>query len=294
MSQAAKAQFYAERQAKRNAVLSKYAQAMPGMPGGQGLDMGGGGNAAGGDGLGLGALTVPTAADGNPVEEPADTDAMPEPGKIKPWGSVCPNCGGEVEQGGDGSGKCKSCDSDLKFTMHVETAPPSDNKKDDADDGMDLGGGEPPALGADAGLGAATAPAPSGAAAPGAPAAGPVAAAKNARTVTAGAPAEALIVRLSYTVDADVYRDYARVKDAIDTQRKLEPRLPKYAERHLLKALPVGMICPSCGDRNADKIQEDTFCFACGTMSKTTVAVATDANGNVIDGKLTATIRTIL
>jgi uncharacterized Zn finger protein len=35
--------------------------------------------------------------------------------------------------------------------------------------------------------------------------------------------------------------------------------------------LPIGMVCPSCGDRNVNKVRNNSFCHACGNYSKTTI-----------------------
>ena len=62
--------------------------------------------------------------------------------------------------------------------------------------------------------------------------------------------------RLATTVDSDVYL------------RTAMPDFNKATE----KRLPVGMICPSCGSREAHKVSNNTFCYDCGNYSKTTVA----------------------
>ena len=90
-------------------------------------------------------------------------------------------------------------------------------------------------LGGDTGLGAATAP----------PA--PVAASSYKS-----------MIRLSATVDSDVY-----LKTAL-------PTFDKTAER----MLPIGMVCPSCGNRHAHKVKDNTFCYKCGNYSKTRVAAS--------------------
>jgi len=88
-------------------------------------------------------------------------------------------------------------------------------------------------LGGDTGLGAATAP-------------------------PAPAMASSLksMIRLSGTIDADVYLKTA------------SPSFDKTAE----KMLPIGMVCPSCGNRKAHKVKDNTFCYNCGNYSKTKVA----------------------
>jgi hypothetical protein len=36
--------------------------------------------------------------------------------------------------------------------------------------------------------------------------------------------------------------------------------------------LPIGMVCPCCGNRKAHKVKDNTFCYDCGNYSKTRVA----------------------
>ena len=43
------------------------------------------------------------------------------------------------------------------------------------------------------------------------------------------------------------------------------------AHKTASKMLPVGMICPSCGNRHANKVKNNTFCHSCVNYSRTTV-----------------------
>jgi ssDNA-binding Zn-finger/Zn-ribbon topoisomerase 1 len=226
------------RKSRRDDILAKYAQAMPGMgaPAPQGpaagpVDPGlGGGAPAGGD-LGISSLTG--AADMN---ESADMDAVTEPGEKKPWGSVCPVCGADDVNISESNADCQSCGTTYKILQQIELISMGDKGKTSPEE-------DPMGLGPDTGLGAATAPAELPAPAPAAPGMGPVA--SDIRTM----------VRLSATVDSDVY---------------LKTALPSF-DRTAESMLPVGMVCPSCGDREAHKVKNNTFCYKCGNYSRTTV-----------------------
>jgi hypothetical protein len=63
------------------------------------------------------------------------------------------------------------------------------------------------------------------------------------------------MIRLSSTVDSDVYLRTAMA----DFDRNNE------------RMLPIGMVCPSCGDREVNKVKNNSFCHACGNYSKTTI-----------------------
>lgn len=227
------------RKSRRDGILAKYAQAVPGMgaPAPQGpaagpVDpgMGGGGAPAGGD-LGISSLTG-----GADMNESADMDAMTEPGEKKPWGSVCPVCGADDVNISESNADCQSCGTTYKILQQIELISMGvKGKSSPEEDSMGLG--------LDMGLGAATAPAELPAPAPAAPGMGPVA--SDIRTM----------VRLSATVDSDLY---------------LKTALPSF-DRTVESMLPVGMVCPSCGDREAHKVKNNTFCYKCGNYSRTTV-----------------------
>jgi Zn finger protein HypA/HybF involved in hydrogenase expression len=63
------------------------------------------------------------------------------------------------------------------------------------------------------------------------------------------------MIRLSATVDSDVY---------------LKTAMADF-DKNSVKMLPVGMVCPSCGDREVNKVKNNSFCHACGNYSKTMV-----------------------
>ena len=227
------------RKSRRDGILAKYAQAMPGMgaPAPQGPAAGpvepglGGGAPTGGGDLGISSLTG-----GADMNESSDMDAMTEPGDKKPWGSVCPVCGSDDVNISESSADCQSCGTTYKILQQIELISTGDKGKSSPEE-------EPMGLGLDTGLGAATAPAELPAPAPAAPGMGPVA--SDIRTM----------VRLSATVDSDVY---------------LKTALPSF-DRTVKSMLPVGMVCPSCGNRHAHKVKNNTFCYKCGNYSRTTV-----------------------
>jgi hypothetical protein len=78
------------------------------------------------------------------------------------------------------------------------------------------------------------------------------------------------MLRLATVVDADVYL------------RTASPDFDRTTE----KRLPVGMICPKCGNRNAHKVKSSTFCYDCGTYSKTEVRANTK-NPSKLDATIT-------
>jgi len=231
------------RKTRRDQVLAKYAQVAPGM----GAPMGGapapmspaagpvdpnvGAPAPAGGDLGISALT------GTEMNESSDLDAMSEPGEKKPWGSVCPVCGSDDVNISEQNADCQNCGTTYKINQSIELVSMGDKGKDSGET-EDLGG-----LGPDMGLGAATAPAEVPASSPAPPGLGPVA--TNIRTM----------VRLSATVDSDVY---------------LRTAMPDF-DKSASKMLPVGMICPSCGNRKANKVKNNTFCHSCGNYSRTSV-----------------------
>ena len=226
------------RKNRRDDILAKYAQAMPGMgaPAPQGpaagpVDPGlGAGAPAGGD-LGISSLTG-----GDDMNASEDMDAIAEPGEKKPWGSVCPVCGSDDVNISESNADCQSCGTTYKILQQIELISAGDKGKSSPEE-------EPMGLGPDTGLGAATAPTEMPAPQPAAPGMGPVA--TNIKTM----------VRLSATVDSDVY---------------LKTALPNF-DRSAVSMLPVGMVCPSCGNREAHKVKNNTFCYKCGNYSRTSV-----------------------
>lgn len=231
--------------AKRQEILNRYAQApMGGAPaGGAGAPpMGGmGGDLAGAaDGLGISSFTAPTAE--NPEEDPANVDDMSEPGTKKPWGTICPQCGSEDVDIANGEGNCNSCNAQITYEFTAKVKPNEDKGGDDKAPAMD----EPmPELGGDMGLGAATAPAP-GAPAPAGAAPGP------------GGTAP-MMMAASWKTSPDVLVRVAQLGENFN--RKAE------------KVLPVGFVCPSCGNRGVTKVASTgrSYCYDCGTIAKSEI-----------------------
>jgi ssDNA-binding Zn-finger/Zn-ribbon topoisomerase 1 len=231
------------RKARRDNILAKYAQIAPGMgapaggaqapqgPAAGPVDPGLGGGAPAGGDLGISSLTG-----GSDMNESGDMDAISEPGEKKPWGSVCPVCGSDDVNISESNADCQSCGTTYKIMQSLELISMGDKGKSSPEE-------EPLGLGPDTGLGAATAPTEMPAANPAAPGMGPVA--DTIKTM----------VRLSATVDSDIY---------------LKTALPSF-DRTAESMLPVGMVCPSCGDREAHKVKNNTFCYKCGNYSRTTV-----------------------
>jgi hypothetical protein len=235
----------------RNEVLAKYAQVAPGMGAPMGAapmgdPMGAPPAPAGGD-LGVSGLTG-----GADAGAPGDMDAISEPGVKKPFGSTCLVCGSDNVNIAESNADCQSCGANYIIEQSLKLISGGDNESPSTDMGEELGGA---GLG-EAGLGAATAPAP----APGAPAAGNMAPMASVKSM----------FRLSTTIDADVY---------------LRTASPDF-DRTIEKRLPVGMVCPKCGNRNAHKVKSSTFCYDCGTYSKTQVK-ANKKNPSKLDASIT-------
>jgi len=240
---------------RRNNILNRYAQmgAPGGAPGGgmgggqaMGGEMGADGNAFAGPGLSA-MTTDPMAAPAGDAMGGEDLDAVSEPGEKKPWGSVCPVCGSDDVNISDSNADCQSCNAAYKILQSIELISNGneDSAKPSAEEDM---GAAPEAAGAMPPMPPAGAPVggPMGAPAPGAPA-------------PAGMPAMAEtrgLFRLAATVDSDVY---------------LKTAMPSFDRTAELR-LPVGMVCPKCGNREASKVKDTTFCYDCGNIAKTTVA----------------------
>jgi hypothetical protein len=234
---------------RRNDILNRYAQM--GAPGG-GM---GGGQGMGGEmadagafaGPGLSAMTTDPMAAAGAAMGGEDLDAVSEPGEKKPWGSVCPVCGSDDVNIADSNADCQSCGAAYKILQSIELI--SNGKEDGAEPAAEdnmaaapgLAGAMPPMPPAGAPIGG-----PMGAPAPGAPAPGGMPAMAEARG----------LFRLAATVDSDVY---------------LKTAMPSFDRTAELR-LPVGMICPKCGNREASKVKDTTFCYDCGNIAKTTVA----------------------
>ena len=241
------------RKQRRDEVLARYAQAAPGMAGGMGGAMGapaadplGGTAPMGGDGPGLMGLTGGAEMNAEP-----DIDAMPEPGKPAPWGSICPVCGSSDTNIVDSKADCNKCQSKYTIKQSIEL--------DSMGDGTQPAETEAP-VEPDMGLGAATAPAEE--VPPAAPAAAPAAPALASTYKT--------MFRLSATVDSDIY---------------LRTAMPDFDKKSEVR-LPIGMVCPQCGNREAHKVKNNTFCHDCGNYSKTQVK-ANKKNPSKVDVDIT-------
>ena len=249
------------RKNRRDTILNRYAQALPGMapaapaapapgPVDPNLGMGTPGTDAGV----LGLTGSPVASD--------DMDAMPdegmtEAGEKKPWGSICPVCGSDDVNISESSADCQSCGSTYEIQMTLKLLSKGEKGKE-SEEGDMAGLG----MGSDLGLGAATAPAETAPAPGGMTPPGGMAPMANVGTKA--------MFRLSTKVDADVYL------------RTAMPDFDKKSE----KRLPVGMICPSCGSREAHKVKNNTFCYDCGTLAKTSVK-ANKNNPGLLDVDIT-------
>jgi hypothetical protein len=233
------------RSAKRKEILQKFAQVLPGMGGPAAAPSAATapamGMPAGGDlTAGISSLTTPTAE----FAEEADTDELPEPGKKYPVGSICPACGSKDVDLSNGNGHCNSCGTDLEVSYNIVIKPSSDTEVEKSEKPEEPAAPAAPELSPDMGLGAATAPAPAPAApaAPGAP----------ATPGLGGAVASTLpmMVRISYKQDPSVFIASTQPDFNIETAAQL----------------PVGNICPSCGNRHAKKVQNTRFCYSCGEV----------------------------
>ena len=228
------------RAAKRKEILSRFAQvvpgmggapAMPSMPAMPGTELG----------AGLSALTTPMAD--ITAEQDQDTDEMPEPGKKLPVGTICPSCGSKNVDLSNGNGHCNSCGTDMEISYQITIKPNSDS--DIAKE--DSSAPEAPE---------AAEPAPMEPAAPAAPAA-PAMPEMPAAPATPGLGGGAvagnslpIMVRISYTQDPEVFISATSPDFDVKTA----------------KQLPVGHICPSCGNREAKLVQNNRFCYNCGDV----------------------------
>jgi hypothetical protein len=261
MSDAAK---YA-RNERRSNILSKYAQMAPGgVPGMPGAGAGAAmpetmdANAMGGPGIST-MTTDPMAA---PLGE-EDMDSISEPGKKKPFGVVCPSCGGTNTNVSGMNATCETCGTEYKIEMSLTVVSPGEKSDEEGEDEMPGEEPEGPIGGPMGAPGAMAGGAPPAPPAPGAAAGAPM----------PGMPAMAstkAMFRLAATVDSDVYLESAQ----------------EGFDRTASKRMPFGMVCPSCGNRKANKVKDTTFCHDCGNISKTTVA-ANKTNPTKLDVTIT-------
>ncbi len=249
------------RKQRREEVLARYAQTAPGMgaapqaPAAGPVDPSLGMGAAGG-GAGILGLTGTDAGDEMSADDPMASEDK-EPGEKKPWGSICPVCGSDDVNISEGNADCQSCGTIYEFQMTI-TLKSMGEKGKATEEGEEPGLG----LGEDMGLGAATAPE---AAAPQAPAMAP-----EAPGMAPTASNTKAMFRLATTVDSDVY---------------LRTAMPDF-DKNTEKRLPVGMVCPSCGSREAHKVKNNTFCYDCGNYAKTVVK-ANKNNPSLLDVTIT-------
>ena len=246
------------RNERRSRILSRFAQ-MSAPGGGMGAGMGApaapdmGMDAGAFGGPGISAMTTDPMAAGAGAEGGEDLDAMAEPGDKKPWGTVCPVCGSDDVDVAESKGSCNSCGSTYEIQMSLKLISDGTGGQGAKKGEDEAPEGEMGELGGMDALGAAGAPVggPMGAPAP-APAAPPA-------PGMPGLPATASVkglFRLAATVDADVYLETAK----------------EGFNRTASKRLPIGMVCPKCGNREANKVKDTSFCHSCGNISKTTVA----------------------
>ncbi len=236
------------RAAKRKQILERIAQMVPGMAAPAAAPMGApaGADLAGG---GLGALTM---ADEEAAPAEADTDAMPEPGTKLPIGSICPQCGSKNVDLANGTGHCNDCNTDMEIKYQITIMPSSDteNDKSKSEEAPEAPAAEAP-LGGDMGLGAATAPAPTAPADQASPMGAPATPGMPAAGMTPMAKSTApVMVRISWKQNPEVF-----IKAA---QSDFDPKTES--------ELPVGHICPSCGNREAKKVKNTRFCYDCGEV----------------------------
>jgi hypothetical protein len=250
------------RKIRREELLTRYAQAVPGMapqapaapPAGP-VDPNMGLGATGG-GEGVLGLTGTDAGNEMSDEDPMASPGV-EPGEKKPWGSICPVCGSDDVNISELNADCQSCGSVYEILYGI-------NLKSMGEKGKSNEEGELPELGLseDLGLGAATAPADV-AAAPAAP---------GTEQMPGMAPTanNKAMFRIATSIDSDVY---------------LRTAMPDF-DKNKEKRLPLGMICPSCGSREAHKVKNNTFCYGCGNYAKTVIK-ANKNNPSLIDATIT-------
>jgi ssDNA-binding Zn-finger/Zn-ribbon topoisomerase 1 len=246
--------------------MERTAQAAPGMGGGMGMGMppaapaGGGVDPLAGAtdpmGGGFASMTVPSesgAPGTEPVTDTVNADDMSEPGTKQPWGTVCPVCGSKDVSIANGEGECQSCGTQLKFKLMVEAAPSTD----------DAGGGDE---GADAGVDDMGAmPGGDMGAAPAMPA--------------AGAPTDPMMMQASWTSSPLVWQRFAAAGQGVSEKEATKAR-------QAMKQLPVGHVCPGCGDREQiEKIRNKTICTACGTVAVSKVA-AVEGQPNLLSNTI--------
>ena len=170
-------------------------------------------------------------------------DESPEPGTKSPWGTVCPQCGSKDVDVANGTGSCNSCNAQLEFKFIVEVLP-SDDKNDNAPDDAPMDGMEAP-MSPDMAM-------PPAAAAPAQPNPGND---MGMGGMQQAASNNRILIKGVYKTTADVYAGAT---------------VDGFNKRTAMK-LPVGLVCPACGSREASKRENNTFCYACDTISHSSV-----------------------
>ena len=233
---------------RRDEILARYAQAAPGMGGGMGGGMPPAGDPMAGAAQAGGEGPGIMGMTGAPeMNEAPPLDSIPEPGEKTPWGSICPVCGDANVTIVDSDADCQKCGSKYTIKQSLELVSMG-NGGTSAPEAV-----EPEAPAPDLGLGGLTAPIEN-------PVAPPPAMASTYKTM----------FRLSATVDSDVY---------------LRTAMPDF-DRNSEVRLPIGMVCPQCGNRKAHKVKNNTFCHDCGNYSKTEVK-ANKKNPSKLDVNIT-------
>ena len=221
---------------RRNEILARYAQVMGGPGGVPGAPAGAAADPMGETPTDYGAepgVSGLTTGVDTEMNEAADTDTN-VPGEEHPWGTICPICGSDNTNIAEANAECQDCGTTYTIEQSIKVV--SKGSKGKAIEEL------PEENMTDmSGLGETTAPAavPPAAETPGM---APMANFKS-------------MFRVATTVDADVY-----LRTAMDD-------FEKTAE----KKLPIGMVCPKCGNREAHKVKNNTFCYRCNTFAKTEI-----------------------
>lgn len=285
------------REAKRNKLMQKFSQAVPGLaggaPGGAAGGLGGGVGSPGGAGLAGGLGTPPAPAPATPGTDllggegapggsisaftsspgpetpeagaPSDEgDQSHTPGVKKPWGAVCPQCQSlEVDIAG-GEGKCNACGAQLKYEFIVHVAPPDKNEKYKGSldpKTADMGMADESTMGSspsEVGLGAATAPAgPEMGMEPGAGLVPPA-------PQTPGAPGELPLQGTQSGSPVVAHNDHFMMRVSYKAAPELFIDTP--AVKTARKLYSAGMICPICTSSKVDKKDTQSRCKDCGQV----------------------------
>jgi hypothetical protein len=236
---------------KRKQILERLAQMAPGMPAMPAMQP-----------MNTPGVATMSGTPDDTMPEPidTDTDTMPEPGNKMPVGSICPACGSKNVDLADGKGNCNDCNTNFEVTFQIIIKPDASMESKEETETPEVEEGQP--LAGEVGLGAATAPAPEAPMAPAAPPATPGLGAPAAPGMPAMASTAPVMVRLSWKQDPEVFIKAASSDFDPDAET----------------VLPVGHICPSCGNRHAKKVKNTRFCYSCGEVYIPRVHKSTDRN----------------